>query len=47
MASIGAILAQQGQLNPAIDILQKALKIDPENPTAKQNLQAALKKRSP
>jgi tetratricopeptide (TPR) repeat protein len=45
-ASAGAILAQEGNLDEGIAMLQKALKLDPANAIAKQNLLAAMKKRS-
>ena len=46
MASIGGILAQKGQMPEAITMLQKALKIDPNNAIAKRNLLAAIKQQS-
>jgi Flp pilus assembly protein TadD len=45
MASAGAILAQQGQVDAGIEMLQKALKIDPNNALAQQDLLAAMSRR--
>jgi protein O-mannosyl-transferase len=46
LASAGAILAQTGQIDRGISMLEEALKIDPNDQTARQNLRAAIAKKS-
>jgi tetratricopeptide (TPR) repeat protein len=46
MASVGGILAQTGQIDQGIAMLQQALTIDPQNTIARQNLLAAMAKKS-
>ena len=46
MASVGGILWQSGQIDRGIEMLQEAIKIDPGNAIARQNLLAAMAKKS-